>query len=124
MIPESVLTAVSDAIAATQASDWPSFFREICGPGGVLSRYQLTRDQLDAFRQSPEYRDFQLKLQELRSITGDSNEHEPTRVITVRLPKSLHESLKAEAHLYQTSMNQLCISKLLQFIEPVFVPGD
>jgi hypothetical protein len=37
---------------------------------------------------------------------------EPTRVITVRLPKSLHESLKIEAHARNTSLNQLCIAKL------------
>ena len=49
---------------------------------------------------------------------------EPTRVITVRLPKSLHEALRAEAHTRQTSMNQLCISKLLQIIEQQFVPAE
>ena len=37
-----------------------------------------------------------------------------TRVITVRLPESLHEALKAEAVDHKTSMNKLCISKLLQ----------
>jgi hypothetical protein len=42
----------------------------------------------------------------------------------VRLPKSLHEALKEEAHVYRTSMNKLCISKLLQFIDNEFVPGD
>ena len=45
---------------------------------------------------------------------------EPTRVITVRLPKSLHEALQAQAHLHQTSMNKLCISKLLQVIDDEF----
>jgi len=40
-----------------------------------------------------------------------------TRVITVRLPKSLHLALKAEAHDRHTSMNQLCIAKLLQAID-------
>jgi predicted HicB family RNase H-like nuclease len=37
---------------------------------------------------------------------------EPTRTITVRLPRSLHESLREEAHAHQTSMNQLCVAKL------------
>jgi len=39
---------------------------------------------------------------------------EPTRVITVRMPKSMHEKLKREAHSRQTSLNQLCVSSLQQ----------
>ena len=41
-----------------------------------------------------------------------------------RLPKSLHESLRHEAHERKTSMNQLCISKLLQIIDEKLVPND
>jgi predicted HicB family RNase H-like nuclease len=52
------------------------------------------------------------------------NPDEPTRVITVRLPKCLHEALRAEAHEHRTSMNKLCISKLLQFIDEGMVPAD
>ena len=53
----------------------------------------------------------------LREKTAGADGKEPTRVITVRLPRSLHESLKDEANSRKTSMNQLCISKLLQVIE-------
>jgi hypothetical protein len=45
-------------------------------------------------------------------------------VITVRLPKSLHEALRHEAHNHKTSMNKLCISKLLQVIADDLVPSD
>ena len=45
-------------------------------------------------------------------------------MITVRLPKSLHEALRAEAHEHRTSMNKLCISKLLQFIDNEKVPAE
>ena len=48
---------------------------------------------------------------------------EPTRVITVRLPVSLHVALQEEAHEHRTSVNKLCISKLLQFIDHDFVPS-
>lgn len=37
---------------------------------------------------------------------------EPNRVITVRLPKSLHEALRTQAHSKEMSLNQLCITKL------------
>ena len=49
---------------------------------------------------------------------------EPTRVITVRLPKSMHDALKDEAYEHRTSMNKLCISKLLQFIDGQQVPPE
>ena len=45
-------------------------------------------------------------------------------MITVRLPKSLHEALRDEAHEHRTSMNKLCISKLLQFIDSEQVPTE
>ena len=35
-----------------------------------------------------------------------------TKVITVRMPDSLHEALKKEAQERNTSMNKLCIAKL------------
>ena len=47
---------------------------------------------------------------------------EPTRVITVRIPQSLHEALRIEAFEHRTSMNKLCISKLLQFVDSDNVP--
>ena len=62
------------------------------------------------------------KLRERGNAPVDENE--PTRVITVRLPKSLHESLRTEAHEKRTSMNKLCISKLLQMIDDELIPGD
>ncbi|MGE3244133.1 MAG: hypothetical protein AB7I57_23920, partial [Pirellulales bacterium] len=45
-------------------------------------------------------------------------------VITVRLPKSMHEYLRTEAHDLRTSMNKLCISKLLQVIEQDLIPAE
>ena len=61
----------------------------------------------------------------LRERSGDPAENrEPTRVITVRLPKSLHETLRTEAHERKTSMNKLCISKLLQMVDSELIPSD
>ncbi len=48
---------------------------------------------------------------------------ESIRVITVRLPGALHDALKDEAHDHRTSMNKLCISKLLRLIDNQFVPA-
>ena len=41
----------------------------------------------------------------------------------MRIPQSMHEALRIEAYEYRTSMNKLCISKLLQFIDTEHVPA-
>jgi len=38
-------------------------------------------------------------------------------VVTVRMPRSLHETLKAEAEEMRVSINTLCISKLLKMLD-------
>lgn len=38
-------------------------------------------------------------------------------MITVRVPESLHAMLQTEAHALRTSVNQLCIAKLLRLID-------
>src|SRR5438270_12493441 len=71
---------------------------------------------LTACEKTNEYSRLQLMLSKLRNANGQPPmpEEEETRVITVRLPSCVHQALKDEAHARATSMNQLCISKLLQ----------
>lgn len=105
--------------------DWVTFFREILGVEGVVQRLFTQPDEFSRFEQSDEYGEIQLMIVKLRERTNVQNESkEPTRVITVRLPKSLHESLRVEAHSRRTSMNKLCISKLLQVIDESMIPSD
>jgi predicted HicB family RNase H-like nuclease len=108
-----------------QAPDWVTFFRAILGVQGVVRKMFSTPEELAAFEQQPEYAQIQQMLAKLRERKEELNmDIEPTRVITVRLPKSLHEYLKTEAHERHTSMNKLCISKLLQMIDNELVPCD
>jgi predicted HicB family RNase H-like nuclease len=105
--------------------DWITFFREIMGVDGLVRRLFSTPEELAAFEKTEEYAEIQLMLNRLRERTAvTDNGKEPTRVITVRLPKSLHESLRAEAHDRKTSMNQLCISKLLMVIDAELANGQ
>jgi HicB family len=105
-----------------QQPDWITFFREVLGVDGLLRKLFSSPEELAAFEKTPEYGEIQLLLARLRERTGAAADgKEPTRVITVRLPKSLHEALKTEAHDRKTSMNQLCISKLLQVIDAELV---
>lgn len=105
--------------------DWVTFFREIVGVEGVVHRLFPQPEEFTKFEQSEEYSEIQLMIVKLRERSNVQNESkEPTRVITVRLPKSLHESLRVEAHSRRTSMNKLCISKLLQTIDDSMIPND
>jgi predicted HicB family RNase H-like nuclease len=105
--------------------DWVTFFREILGVDGIVRRQFTRLEDLTAFEKSPEFEQIQkwlVKLREQKNATD--TESEPTRVITVRLPKSMHEYLRTEAHDLRTSMNKLCISKLLQVIEQDLIPAE
>jgi predicted HicB family RNase H-like nuclease len=108
-----------------QNPDWVTFFREVMGVEGVVRRVFHKPEDLVRFEQSREYADIQQMVAKLRERAGEPNEsREPTRVITVRLPQSLHESLRTEAHERKTSMNKLCISKLLQIVDGALIPID
>jgi predicted HicB family RNase H-like nuclease len=108
-----------------QQPDWITFFREVLGVDGIIRKLFSSAEDLAAFEKTEEYAEIQQMLARLRERSGaNADGKEPTRVITVRLPKSLHESLRAEAHDRKTSMNQLCISKLLQVIDGELVAAE
>lgn len=108
-----------------QQPDWITFFREVLGVDGLVRKLFTTPEELAEFEKTAEYAEIQAMVAKLREKSGAAAEgREPTRVITVRLPKSLHESLRAEAHDRKTSMNQLCISKLLQVIDEQMVVSE
>ena len=101
-----------------QHPDWVTFFREALGLEGIVRQAFPRADDLAQFEKSEAYAEIQMMLARLRE--GDPDRplpQEPTRVITIRLPRTLHESLRAEAHARETSMNKLCIAKLVQALE-------
>jgi len=95
--------------------DWVTFFRETLGVNGAARSVFQSQEEYVQFEQSAEFAEIQKLVGSLRTRRVGSK-NEPTRVITVRLPESLHEALKAEASDHNTSMNKLCISKLLQVL--------
>ena len=105
--------------------DWVTFYRETLGVDGIVRKTFSSVEEMAVFEQSREYVGIQLMVARLR---GRSHvlppPQEATRVITVRLPQSLHDSLRIEAHQMQTSMNKLCISKLIQLVDGELVPAD
>jgi predicted HicB family RNase H-like nuclease len=105
--------------------DWATFFGAILGSEGIVRQMFPSAQEMAAFEQTEAYAEIQKMVAKLRERSKHPKEaSEPTRVITVRLPRSLHDALKTEAHERKTSMNQLCISKLLQLIDDQLVPSD
>jgi len=103
--------------------DWVSFFREMMGVGGVMRTLFPDAESQAAFEQSPAYMKLQQMIRSLRDREKALPPQETTRVITIRIPASLHDSLTAEAYERYTSVNKLCISKLLQIVEDDLVPS-
>ena len=117
----------------TAKADWIVFYREILGLRGMIRRHFPTLDEMARFEQTESYREIQRMLADLRrrnpakkDPAGDELAQalgEETKVITVRIPQSLHDALKIEAYEHRTSVNKLCISKLLQFVDADHVPS-
>lgn len=98
--------------------EWVVFFREVLGVDGIVRRTFTDPDALLRFECSPQYARIREMLDTLRSRQRDQTpERETQRVVTVRMPRSLHETLKAEAEQCRVSINTLCISKLMKLLD-------
>ncbi len=118
---QEVLRVAQEAFAMT--GSWIVFYREMLGADGVVRQLFADVDQLRYFETQPEFAELQEMVAAMRSQDpGKSSATEPERMITIRLPKSLHEALQIESEEMNLSINQLCISKLLQRIDSRFVP--
>ncbi|MGA2034585.1 MAG: hypothetical protein ABSG68_20250 [Thermoguttaceae bacterium] len=104
--------------------DWATFYREILGSGGIVRRLYPTMEALREFEETEEYRKIQRILRRLRKRAVGDQTQEQMQVITIRIPQTMRDVIVAEAHEHQTSMNKLCVSKLLQYIDHEFVPDD
>ncbi len=106
--------------------DWVTFFREILGHDGIVRQNYRNPESLFAFEQTKTYAEIQQMLAKLREqgVDPEVAPQEPVKVITVRIPVSLHKFLSDEADALRTSVNKLCISKLLQVIDKELVPEE
>jgi predicted HicB family RNase H-like nuclease len=113
---------IAEAAFAGTAS-WVTFYREMLGVDGVVRKLFPTSEQMRQFEQSSEFAELQEMVAAMRSQDNSKGDAaEPERMITIRLPKSLHDALRIEADELSLSINKLCISKLLQRIESRFIP--
>jgi len=98
--------------------EWVVFFRETLGVDGIVRRTFSDPDALVRFECSPQYARIREMLDGLRARQSERPaDRETQRVVTVRMPRSLHETLKAEAEQMRVSINTLCISKLMKLLD-------
>lgn len=109
----------------SMTSSWVDFYRAILGPEGVARKLFHGADQNRFWESTPEFFQIQEMLTAIRSQDDlKSDSVEPLRMITIRLPMSMHEALKLESTERNTSINKLCLSKLLNGIDQKLVPQE
>ena len=109
--------------AFSQTGSWVVFYREMLGGEGIVRKLFPEPEQLRRFEESREFAELQEMIAAMRSQdSSKSDANEPERMITIRIPRSLHDALRIESDELNLSINKLCISKLLQRIESRYVP--
>lgn len=105
------------------APTWVCFYRAFLGGSGMIHSILTDNDEFGRFLRTDQYHQIQLMLTALRSRDLPENDpNDPQRMITVRLPKSLHEAMCDEAGRLNISVNRLCISRMLQLLDPKMIP--
>ncbi|TWT86977.1 hypothetical protein [Neorhodopirellula pilleata] len=119
--PGLVLRMAEEAFAKT--GSWVVFYRELLGPGGVVDQLYDTPEARRYFEKSPQFADLLEMVTAIRSQDDSkAGAHEPERVITVRLPRSLHAAAVREAEELELTINSYCLTKLLQPAGARFTP--
>ena len=110
---ETVLEMAKTLINSVPKPSSIYFFEQILSNEGIMQKQFTNPTEIQAFLKSPEYKSIFSMQNELQSKDDQSDSKIDTSVITVRLPVKLHESLKSEAHDHHTSLNKICVRKLL-----------
>ncbi len=118
---EEIKCTIEELFAAKP--DWVTFYREVLGLDGILRRAFPTLEAMAEFEQTEIYRQIHRMVTELRKLPPGKVQSDDTQVITVRIPNCMHEALRIEAYELRTSLNKLCISKLLKFVDAENVPA-
>src|SRR2546423_9565226 len=101
---------------AATATDWMELSNALFSPNGKATVAFATQAERTAFCKTQEYKQILALLDQLPTpavkeiidLTATAN-----GAISVRLPRSVHAALLAEARAEGVSLNQLCLSKLV-----------
>jgi hypothetical protein len=120
MARATIATRAQEALAFArqlkdQGKNWLEAHNALYGIGGKCSSLFPTRADRTAFARTPEHRQIAEVLNGLPDppSTGAVQPIETASGnLHVRLPRSLHAALRAEAEAENTSLNQLIVAKL------------
>lgn len=107
---------------ADKAADWIELSNSLFGMGGKATELFPTESERTAFCRTAEYKQILALM--------DTLPHPPVKgfvdmiasangAISVRLPRSVHAALLAEAKAEGVSLNQLCVAKLVAQLRAV-----
>jgi HicB family len=107
---------------AREAADWVELSNAVFGLAGKATLAFATEAERTAFCKTEEYKRILALMdtlpappvKELIDLTASAN-----GAISVRLPRSVHAALLAEAKAEGVSLNQLCVSKLVAQLRAV-----
>src|SRR5436305_585022 len=107
---------------AGQAADWAELHNALFGLGGKATELLTTEAERTAFARTAEWKRILALLdglpppavKEFGELLATAN-----GAISVRLPRSVHAALLAEARAEGVSLNQLCLSKLVAQLRAV-----
>ncbi len=92
--------------------NWLQAQNALYGPGGKYQELFSTPQDRTAFSGSVADKELNLLLESLPEPESQSPAREASGKLLVRMPKSVHQALIAEAEDEEVSLNQLILSKL------------
>jgi hypothetical protein len=115
--------AIAEALRYTRqlrekGLNWVEVSNALFGPGGKLTELCPTEAERTALARTSEFRQILQMIEEARDDDGDpvgavgNWMSTASGTTTLRIPKSLHAALLAEAEAEGISLNQLCLTKL------------
>lgn len=105
------------------APTWTAFYREVLGVDGIAHRIFAEANDYRAYEESECHSKVLEMLTVLRSKDlSDCDPSETQRMITIRIPKSLHDRVCEEANELDVSVNKLAITRLLQRVDLSMLP--
>jgi len=122
---QALLDAARDE--ATKVTTWADLSNFLFDPeDGLISKAFRDRAERRAFMQTPEYKSIRQLIEEVQQRTGLIEGATPKKSgkFVVRLPRSLHAALEAEAEREGVSLNQLVVAKLSMQMSHMLSSGN
>ena len=121
---QSLLDSAREEAAKVQT--WADLSNFLFDPDdGLISRAYPVGPERSAFMKSAEYKSIRKLIEEVRDRTGFIEGATPKKSgkFVVRLPRSLHAALEAEAAREGVSLNQLVVAKLSMQMSQLLSPS-